>query len=200
MTRFQNILSTDAEEIEIADAGSRHQKAEINFETLTAARATNVPGWLVPMAQVEAAVPAASVELLPTSNPGFSQQWHLRNTVAGQFDLNVTGVWDDYTGAGVRVVVIDTGTDLTHPDLVGNLNTTLDYDYQFGDSTPAPFDPHGTAVAGIVAGANNNIGGVGVAYDAQLVTFAGYGLTSNFGGQGLAGRRRARRYRRQPQR
>ncbi|MFZ4763776.1 MAG: S8 family serine peptidase, partial [Roseimicrobium sp.] len=89
------------------------------------------------------------------SNPGY--QWHLRNT--GQtpgttgVDVNVTSVWDSYTGLGVRMGIVDDGLEVAHPDLAPNADTVNDHDWN--DSTPN--DPtgsgtHGTGCAG-VAGA-----------------------------------------------
>ena len=56
-----------------------------------------------------------------------SSQWHLNNTgqtggTAG-IDINVSAVWDDYTGAGVSVAVYDDGVDFTHSDLDGNYDS-----------------------------------------------------------------------------
>ena len=89
-------------------------------------------------------------ELIP-SDPLFNLQWHLHNTTAGQFDINVTEVWDDYTGDGVQVVVADTGTDYTHADLAANYRADIDYDYTSGDFDPAatPGENHGTSVLGL---------------------------------------------------
>jgi subtilisin family serine protease len=90
-------------------------------------------------------------ELVPV-DPLFALQWHLHNTNAGEFDLNVVDVWDDYTGMGVNVTVMDNGFDYNHADLVGNYNQTLDYDYTSSDDDPAPGagDNHGTPVMGII--------------------------------------------------
>ncbi|MBE1286076.1 MAG: S8 family serine peptidase [Rhodobacteraceae bacterium] len=121
--------------------------------------------------------------MTPT-DPLFSQQWHLFNSIAGQLDLNVSPVWDDYTGSGVRVAVIDNGFDLNHPDLSGNVNTSIDYDYSGSDFDPsAAFgNNHGTAVMGIIgAQQGNGVGGVGVAWNAELVGFRGFGINSFFG-------------------
>jgi subtilisin-like proprotein convertase family protein len=105
----------------------------------------------------------------------FAQQWYLRNTISGEFDLNVADVWDDYTGKGIKVVVMDDGFEHTHPDLSPNYDTTLDYDYGQDDDDAAPFyttggrDNHGTAVMGIIGAASNGTGIVGVAYGSTLI-------------------------------
>src|SRR3990170_3322208 len=55
-------------------------------------------------------------------------QWHLKNTgqtggTAG-IDINVSAVWDDYTGAGVSIGIYDDGVDFTHADLNDNYDTS----------------------------------------------------------------------------
>ncbi|MEM1239120.1 MAG: S8 family serine peptidase [Cyanobacteria bacterium P01_H01_bin.26] len=109
------------------------------------------------------------------SDPLFSEQWHLQNNVLGLLDLNVVDVWDDYTGAGVDVAIIDDGVQREHPDLVANYSTPKDWDFTGGDTNADGFnidDNHGTAVAGIIgATAGNDIGGVGVAHGATIFGF-----------------------------
>lgn len=71
-------------------------------------------------------------------------------------------------GAGVRVAVVDTGSDNEHPDLVSSTEITKN----FVDRDEAGFraDVHGTAVGGIIAArANNETGMVGVAPEARLL-------------------------------
>ncbi|MBD2677121.1 MULTISPECIES: S8 family serine peptidase [Nostoc] len=108
----------------------------------------------------------------------FSYQWHLYNP--GGLDLNVVNVWDDYTGNGVIVGVIDDGFDYLHYDLDGNYDTTIDYDFNdnnfsaYGNSN----DNHGTSVAGIIAAENNGLGSVGVAYNATVTGFRAISSTS----------------------
>lgn len=87
-----------------------------------------------------------------------------------------------YTGAGIKVGVIDTGIDYDHPDLGGCFGSEcrVAYGWDFvgdaftGDNDPVP-DPdpddcngHGTHVAGII-GANGGVVGV-----APEVTFGAY--------------------------
>ncbi len=100
-------------------------------------------------------------------------QWHLRNPVAGLLDLNVFPVWNDYTGRGVRVVVIDDGFDYTHPDLSKNYDAAHDRDFETHttDAFGNPTDLHGTMVAGVIAADDNGTGVVGVAFDASLVGY-----------------------------
>jgi len=73
------------------------------------------------------------------------------------------------SGAGKRAWILDTGIDLDHPDL--NINTTLSRSFLTGGYLGSPDDGHGhgTHVAGTIAAKNNNIGVIGVAYDAEVV-------------------------------
>lgn len=72
-------------------------------------------------------------------------------------------------GLGVTVAVIDTGVDLAHPSLQGNL---LSYGYNFGDGNSVPQDElgHGTMVAGLIAGSVNvNLGFASLAPEAKIL-------------------------------
>lgn len=110
---------------------------------------------------------------IPTDNR-FADQWHLHNTVSGQFDLDIVEIWDDYTGRGVVVSVIDGGIDLTQPDLAPNIDLLHSHDYVNDDSDPStdpdnPAQYHGNVVAGLISAAAGNDGVVGVAYGSTLV-------------------------------
>ena len=61
-------------------------------------------------------------------------------------------------GAGATVAVVDTGAQLSHPDLQGRL--VAGHDFISDDSSPDDGEGHGTHVAGIVAANSGN--GVGV--------------------------------------
>lgn len=103
----------------------------------------------------------------------FGNQWYLRNTGAG-FDLNLTEVWDDYTGAGIDITVIDEGFDFSHTDISPNYDTARDWDFGQNDGDASPFfsdDRHGTPVMGIIGAAQNGTGVVGVAFDSNLIGF-----------------------------
>ena len=123
----------------------------------------------------------------PALIPGdsmFASQWHLKNATG--IDINVTTVWNDYTGQGVLVGVIDDGIDYNHADLAPNYNFDADYDARGRDYDAYPSsssDKHGTAVAGVIAAASDGVyGAVGVAPGADIAGFRmGYG---SFGSPG----------------
>ncbi|KAI8811963.1 hypothetical protein BJ742DRAFT_768543 [Cladochytrium replicatum] len=67
---------------------------------------------------------------LNISDPGFANQWHLKNWVTPDIDLNVTGVSEQGgTGKGVVVCFIDDGVDYEHPDLRDAFFLRRSYDF-----------------------------------------------------------------------
>ncbi len=77
-------------------------------------------------------------------------------------------------GTGVRVAVLDTGIDVTHPDLTANINVVLSKSFVPGETfvvAPGTWFPgaHGTHVAGTIAAADNDLGIIGVAPEAEIV-------------------------------
>ncbi len=93
------------------------------------------------------------------------------------------------TGAGVRVAVLDSGIDHDNLDLVSNINQDLSRsflpcqepapgfgncdgefeDWKVREVTGGAFFNHGTHVSGTIAAADNALGGIGVAPDAEIV-------------------------------
>jgi len=99
-------------------------------------------------------------------------QWYLYDDTG----INVFRAWGDYTGEGVRVAISDQGIDPLHPDLDGNLLTSLgrnDSNLSVGGAPILSTDNHGTTVAGTIAAERNGSGIVGVAYGADLVSIYG---------------------------
>ncbi|MBN2767533.1 MAG: S8 family serine peptidase [Campylobacterales bacterium] len=78
-------------------------------------------------------------------------------------DVNALG----YTGNGVVIAIIDSGIDTENSDIMGNV--IYQYDYVNDDTDATDDNGHGTAVASIIAAANNGEGLTGAAYDAELM-------------------------------
>jgi thermitase len=100
----------------------------------------------------------------------FGHLWGLGGTPG----VGALPAWDRSRGAGQVIAVVDTGVDLTHPDLAGNLWTgpggIHGHDFVAGDSDPDDFNLHGTHVAGTAAAiADNGQGIAGVAPQAQIM-------------------------------
>ncbi|HBK45430.1 MAG TPA: peptidase S8 [Xanthomonadaceae bacterium] len=129
---------------------------------------------------------------LTPNDPRLSEQWGFGTTSAG---INVRPAWDQATGSGVVVAVIDTGIT-NHPDLNANILPGYDFisdaamarDGNGRDSDPSDEGDwyaanecgagypasnsswHGTHVAGTIAAVTNNGTGVaGTAYNAKIV-------------------------------
>ncbi len=112
--------------------------------------------------------------IIKRQNPLRPQQWNIRNdgSVPGSVigaDMGVEGAWRYSTGIGIRVAIIDDGVDLDHPDLQGNLLPGYDATGANSGGAPIPSNGHGTNCAGIIAAVDNNIGTIGVAYQAKII-------------------------------
>ncbi len=85
-------------------------------------------------------------------------------------------------GTGVKIAIIDTGIDYTHPELDNYYRGG--YDFVNGDNDPMDDYWHGTHCAGIVAAEDNGIGVIGVApevemYGLKVMDSSGSGSTSD---------------------
>ncbi|MDG4828033.1 type VII secretion-associated serine protease mycosin [Solwaraspora sp. WMMD1047] len=106
------------------------------------------------------------------------EQWQL-----DAFDIE--SAWQVSTGEGVTVAVIDSGVDGSHPDLAGQVLPGIDLVANPGDPADPAADPepvagagdgqndpvgHGTTVAGLIAGRNDDSRGVvGLAPRAKIL-------------------------------
>lgn len=70
------------------------------------------------------------------------------------------------TGSGIKVGIIDTGLDNTHPDLAGKY--AGGYDFVNNDTDPMDDHGHGTHVAGTIAAVMNDAGLIGAAPGVSL--------------------------------
>lgn len=104
---------------------------------------------------------------ITTSNDTyFSEQWAIEK-------IQLPEAWDIETGsATIKVGVIDSGIDATHPDLTNKVDSTLSK--CFGGAFTNPLEDslgHGTAAASIIgASVNNSIGIAGVCWNVSLIS------------------------------
>jgi subtilisin family serine protease len=110
-----------------------------------------------------------------TNDTYFARQWALDQIGAPQ-------AWSRSTGRGVTIGIVDTGVDLTHPDLAGKVAATADcVGHPCVAGGGQDVHGHGTIVSGIAAAVTSNGKGVaGVAPDARLVV----AKVLNTGGEG----------------
>jgi subtilisin family serine protease len=91
-------------------------------------------------------------------------------------EITLTGapdVWSaGYTGQGAVVAVLDTGVDVTHPDLAsrfrGGNNSWFD-PYGENPTVPVDVDGHGTEVASLIVGGDTGGTTIGMAPDATFI-------------------------------
>ena len=99
----------------------------------------------------------------------YACQWHLKNREDAGMDIDVEPVWEEgITGEGVNVVVVDDGIDQYHEDLAPNISPSLNHDYTGRGDIYDSKEHHGTAVAGIIAARDNEVGVRGVAPRATI--------------------------------
>ena len=72
------------------------------------------------------------------------------------------------TGAGIKVAVLDSGIDYSHPDLKDNYKGGYNFVYDNNDPFDDGYISHGTHIAGIIGARNNGTGVVGVAPEVSL--------------------------------
>lgn len=114
--------------------------------------------------RVEMAQPRQDFHLLAAPGPE-DPYAHLQN---GAVAIHAAAAHRYADGRGVRVAIVDTGIDFTHPDLSGRVLSAINF-VRDGESSFTR-DRHGTAIAGIVAAnAGNRQGIEGIAPRAQLL-------------------------------
>jgi thermitase len=104
---------------------------------------------------------AAARSAFTTNDPLAPRQWYLQHDRAFDFWQTLPQL------TPVKVAVIDSGIDGSHPDLVSRVVAQRSF---VGGSALVDTDGHGTFVAGEIAAApDNGVGIAGIAFPAQLV-------------------------------
>lgn len=80
--------------------------------------------------------------------------------------VKAPAAWECSQGHVIKVAVVDTGIDGTHPDLAANYRGGISFVPT--ESTPMDFNSHGSHCAGTIAARLNGVGVVGVAPAAYL--------------------------------
>lgn len=103
-----------------------------------------------------AVLPAASV-----NDPSYSKSWALPKTQSPT-------AWDSTNGRGVTIAILDSGVDMSHPDLA--VNMVPGWNMYDNNSNTSDVYGHGTKVAGAAAMVgNNSTGSAGVAWGAKIM-------------------------------
>ncbi|KAF1680298.1 S8 family serine peptidase [Bacillus mexicanus] len=151
---FKQTMSTAKKKDIISEKGGKVQK---QFKYVNAASAT--------LDQ------KAVKEIKQDSSVAYVEEDHIAHEYAQTVPYGISQIKapalhsQGYTGTNVKVAVIDSGIDSSHPDL------NVKGGASFVPSEPSPYQDgssHGTHVAGTIAALNNSIGVLGVAPNASL--------------------------------
>lgn len=169
--------------------------ANTSYNLTVSAATSNNPAFN--LASGYGLVNAAAAVATAVGQPTFADVPDLGGDNWGNDMVNAPEVWArGDAGQGMIVAVIDSGVDITHPDLGANIwrnpgeivGNAIDDDsngyiddihgWNFGlgqnnnnvmPGTASESQGHGTHVAGIIAASNNGFGVTGVAYNSQIM-------------------------------
>lgn len=146
----------------------------VHCEVYTIAPGTDVDAVVARLAQdarVDSAEPLRHFQTLTAPSPNLQTQSEAGNSRRPDSyrglqhsldELDVDGAHALSRGRGIRIAVIDSGIDSSHPDL----NNAVSVRRDFTSAQPAA---HGTEVAGVIAARGDGQGILGVAPEAQLL-------------------------------
>lgn len=130
-------------------------RADVPHDRVNALRHSSLVAWVSR---------EGSIDILRAPNdPLLTYQW-------GVHKIRLLRAWRNELGTrtAVTVGVVDTGVDLSHPDLAGRFVGGADFDQL--DSDPSDPNGHGTHVSGVVAAnAGNRAGIAGISWGAKIM-------------------------------
>jgi subtilisin len=132
------------------------------FKNMDMVYALVPPGALASLSKnpaVEFIEADSSFEIAQASTSEYSESWALE-------DVGAEPLHSSYTGKGIKVALLDTGVDYTHPEFAHSYKGG--YDFINDDGDPMDDNGHGTHVAGILAAARDGKGVVGIAPGVEL--------------------------------
>ncbi|AGB14890.1 subtilisin-like serine protease [Halovivax ruber XH-70] len=159
------LVTVDTERVSLAEIAAIdgveriHQNFEVTTRTSTPASQTNL---------------GVNGTTVSTSATGYTY---------GLEQINTSSVWSEFDarGGGAKVAVLDTGVDVSHPDIDLYTTNTSDPTYPGGwaefdsngdkvsGSQPHDTSSHGTHVTGTVSGGNASGTWIGVAPEAEMM-------------------------------
>jgi subtilisin family serine protease len=125
-----------------------------------------------------------TVQLVAYANY-YPNQWTLNNT--GQVDTNYNAVdidapeaWSLIGGgsASIKIAVLDHEIWTGHPDLAGRISDSLNAVNPMFGTTNFMLPSHGTPIAGIIVGTDDNSGIKGIAYNSKIAAYVVFAESS----------------------
>lgn len=113
------------------------------------------------------------------SDPDFGKQWGLQNNIHTNIDISICSAWQQATGKGIKIAIVDNGIEKTHSDLAANIDS-LSYDTETQVLSSSVYGDHGTHCAGIIAANINNSFIAGVAPKAKLMAVSNSFTGANY--------------------
>lgn len=174
IVRFRTGVSSDDQQRVLDRAGARERRSYRVLRAQSATVSYSGRAALLSEEAVEGVDPDLEVSAFLTVGQPRAAGHRERAVASSTQELtwNLTRIgapvaWNVGRGAGARVAVLDTGAQLTHPDLVGRIAASRNF-VRPGRSADDD-NGHGTHVAGVIAATDNSVGIVGVAPDASLL-------------------------------
>src|SRR5579883_907777 len=157
-----SVFTVNADDADLDGLADQLRQSAL-IQTAYVKPATEVP-VMMSAAAADPAAPPAPPTALPAATPDLSSRQGYLDVAPGGVDAFYAWTQTGGDGAGVNVIDLEGGWNLTHEDLQHDKGGLL-----FGAQIADPgFKNHGTAVLGEIAGDPNNVGVTGVSPNASV--------------------------------